>query len=90
MARTGDPHSATAQFFINTVDNGFLNHKAKVPQAWGYCVFGRVVEGMEVVRAIEALPTTTQGVHQNVPAEPAVIKSAKRVLPPTPAAPSLK
>ena len=70
MARTGDPHSATAQFFINAADNGFLDHKSKSPQEWGYCVFGKVIEGLEVVRAIEALPTTTQGLHQNVPVEP--------------------
>ena len=88
MARTGDPHSATAQFFINVADNGFLDHKSKTPQEWGYCVFGKVIEGLEVVRAIEALPTTTQGLHQNVPVEPLVIKSAKRLAPPAPPAPS--
>jgi peptidyl-prolyl cis-trans isomerase B (cyclophilin B) len=90
MARTGDPHSATAQFFINVADNAPLDHKAKTPQQWGYCVFGKVIEGLEVVRAIEALPTTNQGVHQNVPAEPVIIKSAKRLPPPAPLAPSLK
>lgn len=90
MARTSDPHSATAQFFINTADNAFLNHKSKTPQEWGYCVFGKVIEGLEVVRAIEALPTTNQGVHQNVPVEPVVIKSAKRLPPPAPPAPALK
>jgi len=90
MARTGDPHSATAQFFINAADNAFLDHKSKTPQEWGYCVFGKVVEGLEVVRAIEALPTTNQGVHQNVPVEPVVIKSAKRLPPPAPPAPALK
>lgn len=88
MARTGDPHSATAQFFINAADNGFLDHKSKTPQEWGYCVFGKVIEGMEVVRAIEALPTTTQGHHQNVPVEPLIIKTAKRLPPPAPPAPS--
>jgi cyclophilin family peptidyl-prolyl cis-trans isomerase len=88
MARTGDPHSATAQFFINVADNAFLDHKAKTQPEWGYCVFGKVIEGLEVVRAIEALPTTTQGSHQNVPVEPLIIKSAKRLPPPAPSAPS--
>ncbi len=84
MARTNDPHSATAQFFINVADNAFLNHKAKVPQGWGYCVFGKVIEGMDVVRAIEAVPTTTQGIHQNVPIEPVIIINAKRWPSPAP------
>jgi len=88
MARTGDPHSATAQFFINAADNAFLDHKSKSPQEWGYCVFGKVIEGLEVVRAIEALPTSTQGLHQNVPVEPVIIKSVKRLPPPAPAAPA--
>ncbi|MBI5894594.1 MAG: peptidylprolyl isomerase [Desulfobacterales bacterium] len=87
MARTGDPHSATAQFFINVADNAPLDHKAKTTQEWGYCVFGKVIEGLEVVRAIEALPTSTQGFHQNVPVEPVIVKSAKRLPPPTPPAP---
>lgn len=92
MARTNDPHSATAQFFINTAENTFLDHKAKTPREWGYCVFGKVIEGLETVRAIEALPTTMRGGHQDVPAEPAIIKSAK-LLPaatPTPAVPPVK
>lgn len=92
MARTNDPHSATAQFFINTADNAPLDHRAKTIPDWGYCVFGKVVEGLEVVRAIEALPTTTQGFHQDVPVEPVIIKSAK-LLPdaaPAPAVPSSK
>jgi peptidyl-prolyl cis-trans isomerase B (cyclophilin B) len=61
MARTSDPHSATAQFFINTVDNDFLNFKAPTAQGWGYAVFGKVVKGQEVVDAIKALPTTRKG-----------------------------
>lgn len=76
MARTGDPHSATAQFFINTKDNTFLNHTAKNPQGWGYAVFGRVVEGEDVVDAIAAVSTTSSGMHQDVPAEPVVIQKA--------------
>ena len=61
MARTSDPHSATAQFFINTVDNGFLDHSSPTPNGWGYAVFGRVVEGMEVLDRIEAIPTGRGG-----------------------------
>jgi len=61
MARTSDPHSATAQFFINTVDNDFLNHRSPTPNGWGYAVFGRVVEGMDVVDRIEAIPTGSGG-----------------------------
>ena len=67
MARTNDPHSATAQFFINTVDNDFLDFKAPSGQGWGYCVFGKVVDGMDVVDAIRALPTGNKGFHQDVP-----------------------
>ncbi len=78
MARTGDPHSATAQFFINHgAKNGFLN-KAESRDGWGYAVFGKVVEGMDVVDAITKVPTTTKGQYENVPAEPVVIKSARR------------
>lgn len=76
MARTQDPNSATSQFFINTVDNEFLNHKGKTAQGWGYCVFGRVVEGLEVVDAIEGMPTTSRAGFRDVPAEPVVIISA--------------
>jgi cyclophilin family peptidyl-prolyl cis-trans isomerase len=79
MARTPDPHSATAQFFINTVDNDFLNHKSKTPQGWGYAAFGRVVEGMDTVDAISKVQTTTRGPFRDVPAEPVVIKSARRL-----------
>jgi peptidyl-prolyl cis-trans isomerase B (cyclophilin B) len=78
MARTQDPHSATAQFFINTKDNDFLNHKGKTPQGWGYAAFGRVVEGMGVVDAISNAKTVTRGRYRNVPAEPIVITRAKR------------
>ena len=80
MARTADPHSATAQFFINVADNDFLNHTAPSGQGWGYCVFGRVVEGQDVVDKIKGVATGSNGPHQNVPTEPVVIKSAK-VLP---------
>ena len=76
MARTGDPHSASAQFFINVSDNTPLNHTSKTPQGWGYTVFGKVVEGMEVADAIVAVPTTTKGFYENVPVEPVVIRKA--------------
>lgn len=76
MARTGEPHSARAQFFINLQNNGFLNHTAKNPQGWGYAVFGNVVEGMEVVDAIAAVPTTTKGPYANVPSQPIVVQKA--------------
>jgi peptidyl-prolyl cis-trans isomerase B (cyclophilin B) len=76
MARTADPHSATSQFFINTVDNAYLDHQAKSEQGWGYCVFGSVVEGMEVVEAIEGMPTTTKQGWRDVPVEPVVIEKA--------------
>jgi cyclophilin family peptidyl-prolyl cis-trans isomerase len=79
MARTGDPHSATAQFFINTINNDFLNHRSKSQQGWGYAAFGQVVEGMEAVDAISAVKTGTRGGFRDVPAEPVVIKSAKRI-----------
>ncbi len=72
MARTPDPHSATVQFFVNTVDNPALDHTARNPQGWGYAVFGRVDEGMEVVEAIEALPTD----QRSVPTETVVIREA--------------
>ena len=76
MARTMDPNSATAQFFINTVDNNFLNFRSKTVQGWGYCVFGRVVDGMNVVDAISAVPTTAGRVGQNIPVSPVIIKKA--------------
>ena len=78
MARTGDPHSATAQFFINTVNNSFLNHKNKTQQGWGYTAFGRVIKGMDVVDVISAVKTTTRLGYRDVPEKPIVIKSAKR------------
>jgi peptidyl-prolyl cis-trans isomerase B (cyclophilin B) len=79
MARTQDPHSATAQFFINTKDNDFLNHKGKSSQGWGYAVFGRVVEGMGVMDAISNVKTVTRGMYRDVPAEPIVMTRARRV-----------
>jgi peptidyl-prolyl cis-trans isomerase B (cyclophilin B) len=81
MARTGDPHSATAQFFINTVDNASLDFRDKSLQGWGYCVFGRVVQGMDVVSAIEAVKTGSKAGHRDVPVEPVVIRKATLVLP---------
>jgi cyclophilin family peptidyl-prolyl cis-trans isomerase len=79
MARTGDPHSATAQFFINTVDNPFLDHRDKSTQGWGYTVFGKVTSGMDVVKKIEAAPTGNRGMHQNVPREDVVIQKIERI-----------
>jgi len=76
MARTSAPHSATAQFFINTVDNGFLDFKSESPQGWGYAVFGRVVKGTEVVDAIEQVRTGNRGGHADVPLEAVTILSA--------------
>lgn len=74
MARTGDPHSATAQFFINVKDNDFLNHTGKNAQGWGYCVFGKVTDGTDVVDAIKAVATGSKGFHQDVPLEAIVIE----------------
>jgi len=76
MARTSDPHSATAQFFINVGDNDFLNHTAKNAQGWGYAVFGKVTDGMDVVDAIRKVKTGNSGFHQDVPAEDVVIEKA--------------
>jgi peptidyl-prolyl cis-trans isomerase B (cyclophilin B) len=76
MARTGDPHSATAQFFINTVDNAFLNHTSPTAQGWGYAVFGKVVKGQDVVDAIKAVRTTRKGYHDDVPFDAVVIDKA--------------
>lgn len=78
MARTSDPHSASAQFFINTVDNPFLDHTGKNDRGWGYAVFGEVKSGLDVVDAIKAVKTATKGPHENVPVEPVVIKSIKK------------
>lgn len=77
MARTNDPHSATAQFFINTVDNDFLNHTSPTPQGWGYAVFGKVTEGMDVVDKIRSVRTGNRGFHQDVPMEDVIIESAE-------------
>ena len=79
MARTGDPHSATAQFFINAANNGFLNHTAPSAQGWGYAVFGKVVEGKEVVDKIRAVKTARKGYHDDVPKEDVVIEKAVAV-----------
>ena len=76
MARTMEPHSATAQFFINTADNDFLDHKEKTAQGWGYCVFGKVDSGMEVVEQIENQPTTSKAGHRDVPVDAVVIEKA--------------
>ncbi|MCM2130348.1 peptidylprolyl isomerase [Larsenimonas rhizosphaerae] len=76
MARTMDPHSATAQFFINVSDNAFLNHTAPTPQGWGYCVFGEVTDGMDVVNKIKSVATTRRGPHADVPAEDVVLNKA--------------
>ena len=77
MARTGDPHSASAQFFINVSDNDFLNHTAKNLNGWGYAVFGKVVEGMDVVNRIKAVKTTRRNGHQDVPVEDVIIETAE-------------
>ena len=77
MARTNDPHSATAQFFINVKDNAFLNHSSPTPSGWGYCVFGKVVEGMDVVDKIKGVATGNAGFHQDVPKEDVVIERAE-------------
>jgi len=83
MARTNDPHSASAQFFINTVDNAFLDHRGKNPQGWGYAVFGKVTKGMDVVKKIEAVQTGNAGMHQNVPKQDVVIQKIVRLTPGT-------
>ena len=75
MARTPDPHSATAQFFINVNDNDFLNHSSETSQGWGYCVFGKVVEGMDIVNKIKGVATGSNGFHQDVPLEDVIIES---------------
>ncbi|WP_188074474.1 peptidylprolyl isomerase [Pusillimonas sp. ANT_WB101] len=76
MARTSDPHSATAQFFINVADNDFLNFTAPTPNGWGYTVFGKVVEGTEVVDSIKGVKTGSKGFHQDVPVEDVIIEKA--------------
>ena len=78
MARTADPHSASAQFFINLKDNDFLNHSAPTPSGWGYCVFGKVIDGMDVVDEIAQVQTGSAGMHQDVPVEDVSITAASR------------
>ena len=75
MARTMEPHSATAQFFINVKDNDFLNHSARTTQGWGYTVFGKVIAGENVVEKIRAVPTEARGGHQDVPVDPVIIEA---------------
>ena len=79
MARTADPHSASAQFFINVADNGFLNHKAQTPDGWGYCVFGLVTEGQDVVDRIKSVKTGKRSFHSDVPLEDVLIERAEVV-----------
>ncbi len=79
MARTSDPHSATAQFFINVVDNDFLDFTSPMGQGWGYCVFGEVSEGMDVVDKIRAVRTGNKGFHQDVPVDDVIIEKAEVV-----------
>jgi peptidyl-prolyl cis-trans isomerase B (cyclophilin B) len=77
MARTSDPHSATGQFFINVKDNDFLNYKSPTAQGYGYCVFGKVVEGMDVVDEIKKVKTGTRSGHQDVPVEDVILEKAE-------------
>ncbi|KJK03601.1 MULTISPECIES: peptidylprolyl isomerase [Pseudomonas] len=77
MARTMEPHSASAQFFINVADNDFLNHSAPTVQGWGYCVFGEVKDGMDVVNKIKTVATTMRSGHQDVPADDVIIEKAE-------------
>ena len=77
MARTGDPHSATAQFFINVSDNDFLDFRSETMQGWGYCVFGQVVQGQDVVDRIKTVATGRKGGHQDVPSEAVIIEKAE-------------
>ncbi|MDX1433018.1 MAG: peptidylprolyl isomerase [Gammaproteobacteria bacterium] len=79
MARTSDPHSASTQFFINAADNAFLDFTSRSPEGWGYCVFGAVVDGMEVVDAIVKVPTTVRAGHKDVPVDEVVIESAREI-----------
>lgn len=79
MARTPNPHSASSQFFINVADNDFLNHSAKTPEGWGYCVFGKVTEGQDVVDAIKGVRTGKKGFHSDVPLDDVVIERAEVV-----------
>ena len=79
MARTSIPDSASSQFFINVGDNDFLNHTAPTSSGWGYCVFGKVIEGMDVIDKIRAVKTTSKSGHQDVPAEPVIIEKASLI-----------
>jgi len=79
MARTPNPHSASSQFFINVADNSFLNHTGQTSQGWGYCVFGKVVEGQDVIDKIAKVRTGNKAGHQDVPVEPVIIESAEVV-----------
>ncbi len=79
MARTNDPHSATSQFFINLKDNSFLDYKSSTPQGWGYTVFGKVIEGMDVVEKMATIPTGSKNGHQDVPQTDIVIESAQLI-----------
>ena len=79
MARTSEPHSASSQFFINVADNAFLDHKGPSPQGWGYCVFGKVVGGQDVVDKIEGVPTGSSGFHQDVPTQDVILTRAEEV-----------
>ncbi len=76
MARTSVPHSASSQFFINVNNNDFLNHTAPTPSGWGYCVFGKVIDGMDVVDRIKSVKTSSKAGHQDVPVEPVIIEKA--------------
>lgn len=78
MARTADPHSASAQFFINLTDNAFLNHTEPTPEGWGYAVFGKVIDGMDVVDKIAKVKTRSQGIHDDVPVDMVLITKASR------------
>ena len=77
MARTNDPHSATAQFFINLADNSFLDHKSPTPQGWGYCVFGKVTDGTDVVKKIGKVRTGSKHMHDDVPMEDVIIEKVE-------------
>jgi len=77
MARTNDPHSASSQFFINVADNAFLDHSSPTPQGWGYAVFGKVVDGMDIVEKMKAVTTTSRAGHQDVPADDILIEKAE-------------
>ena len=77
MARTSDPHSASSQFFINIVDNAFLNFRAQTPEGWGYCVFGQVIEGLDIIDKIKLAKTSGRSGHQDVPVNDVIIKKAE-------------